>query len=102
MLLFDTVVTVAACQYSPHSHTYCQGIITFQNKDLAAQKSAENGFGGSFEVRRGWRADPGYPNPVSIFAHAALDVCDGGHWLFVMKKSWWLGGRSNKIPTSQA
>src|SRR5260370_24057859 len=42
--------------------------------------------------------DPGYPNPVSIFAHAALDVCDGGHWLFVMKKSWWLGGRSNKIP----
>ncbi len=28
-----------------------------------------------------------WPNQISIFGHGEWDVCDGGHWLDVMKKS---------------
>jgi hypothetical protein len=58
----------------------------FRNKDLGCQRALKMGFCGSFEGRLGRRHTSNCPNQISIIAHGGLDVCDGGHRWFVMKK----------------
>jgi hypothetical protein len=49
-------------------------------------KSAENGFGAGPRAVLGDGRTPGCPNQMGILALGGLEVCDGGHWLGVMKK----------------
>ena len=50
-------------------------------------KSAENGFGADFEGASWLTVAPlDCPNQMTIVALGGLEVCEGGHWLIVMKK----------------
>ncbi len=50
-------------------------------------KSAENGFGAASRAVLGERRTFGCPNQIFIIANNGMEVCDGAHRLFVMKKT---------------
>jgi len=58
----------------------------FRNKDLGCQRALKMGLG---QLRGpSWEtgAPLNCPNQMAIVALRGLEVCDGGHWLVVMKK----------------
>ena len=58
---------------------------SLRTNDLRCQRALNMGLG-SFEGRLGRRARLCRPNQRAIVALGGLEVCDGGHWVVVMKE----------------